>query len=283
MSTGGSDHMDMLMKRVRECASRGSVLLLEGDTDVSFFTGLLGDRCPEAISADGRINALAVAALVPAEALLDAAVLTIVDADFDRITMKGALADFQDAVHVVFTDAHDLETTIMTVEEVRRRVLTTVLRCTHLESVAVWTRALAYQAEVSLMRLLVHREDWGVGVEGVPPNVIDDDDGRPNRGKLVTELFPRFQRRSVDIQPGELMVLLNELESVRANWPQLVNGHELCKSIAVYARQLIGRNTSQNELEMALRVSFQLTHLNTTDMAVRIRHWWEAKGLSPLF
>ena len=271
------------MKRVRECAARGSVLLLEGDTDVSFFTGLLGDQCPEAISADGRINALTVAALVPAEALLDATVLTIVDADFDRITMNGPLFDFQDAVHVVFTDAHDLETTIISVEEVRRRVLTTVLRCTHLQSVAVWTRALAYQVEVSLMRLLVHREGWGVGVEGVPPSVIDDDDGRPNRGKLVTELFPRFERRSVDIQPGELMVLLSELESVRANWPQLVNGHELCKSIAVYARQLIGRTTSQNEIEMALRVSFQLTHLNTTDMARQIRHWWETKSLPPLF
>src|SRR6266536_1651001 len=156
MPDSDANNVDTLMKRVREYAARGSVLLLEGDTDVSFFTGLLGDQCPEAISADGRLNALAVAALVPAETLLDATVLTIVDADFDRITRKGALFDFRDTIHVIFTDAHDLETTIISVEEIRRRVLTTVLRCSLLESVAVWTRALAYQIEVSLARLLIH-------------------------------------------------------------------------------------------------------------------------------
>jgi hypothetical protein len=99
----------------------------------------------------------------------------------------------------------------------------------------------------------------------------------------VAELFPRFEARAINIQPGELMVLLGELESARANWPQLVNGHELCKSVAVYARQLIGRTISYNELETALRVSFQLKHLYTTDMARQIRRWWETMGLSPFF
>jgi hypothetical protein len=74
------------------------------------------------------------------------------------------------------------------------------------------------------------------------------------------------------------MVLLNELDFVRADWPQLVNGHELCKSISLYARQLIGRNVSGNEIESALRVSCQLQHLDATEMAVGIRRWCEAKG-----
>jgi hypothetical protein len=283
MSDDGEKNFDALMKHVRESAARGSVLLLEGDTDVSFFTGLLGDQCPEAISADGRLNALAVAALVPAETLLDTAVLTIVDADFDRIMMSGALFDFRGAIHVVFTDAHDLEATLISVEEVRRRVLTTVLRCSLVESVAVWNRALAYQIEVSLVRLLIHKEGWGVSAEGVPPSAIDDDDGSPNRGRLVAKLFPRFESRAINIQPGELMVLLGELDRARTEWPQLVNGHELCRSIAVYARQMIGRNVPPNEIETALRVSFQLKHLNTTDMAFGIRRWWEMKGSPPFF
>jgi hypothetical protein len=272
--------MNALMKRVREGAARGSVLVLEGETDVAFFTGLLGDQCPEPISAEGRINALAVAALVPAEDILDARVLTIVDADFDRVMMNGALVTLREAIHVVFTDAHDLETTIISIEELRRRVLTTVLRCSLVQSIAVWTRALAYQIELSLVRLLVHREDWGVRVEGVNPMVIDDEDGRPNRGKLVAELLPRFHARTIRVQPGELMVLLNELDAARSDWPQLVNGHELCRSISVYARQLIGRNVSPDEIESALRVSCQLTHFGATEMARSIRRWCETKGLS---
>jgi hypothetical protein len=255
------------------------VLLLEGDTDVGFFTGLLGDQCPEAIAADGRLNALAVAACVPSEEILDANVLIVVDADFDRFTSKGAVLDFRDAIHVVFTDAHDLETTIISIEEVRRRVLTTLLRCTHIESISVWTRALAFQIELSLFRLLVHQEDWGVRVEGVDPTRIDDEDGSPNRGKLVAELFPRFRSRAIDIQQGELMVLLTQLDATRADWPQLVNGHELCKTIAVYARQLMGRNITGNEIEAALRVSCQLKHISATEMARCIRRWCDAKGV----
>jgi Protein of unknown function (DUF4435) len=283
MSSGDVGNVDALVKRVRESAARGSVLLLEGDTDVGFFTGLLGDQCPEAVSADGRLNALAVAALVPGEELLDAKVLTIVDADFDRVSMRGALLDFHDAIHVVFTDAHDLETTIISIEEVRRRVLTTVLRCSHLDSISVWSRALAYQIELSLVRLLVHQQDWGVRVEGIPPAVIDDEDGRPNRGKLVAELFPRFRAQAIDVQPGELMVLLRRLDAMRSEWPQLVNGHELCRSIAVYARQLVGRNVSGSAIEEALRVSCQIKHLKTMDMARCIRLWWETKGVPAFF
>ena len=283
MCDSDGSNVSTLIQRVREGAARGSVFVLEGDTDVSFFTGLLGDSCPEAIAADGRINALAVAALVPAEELLDSAVLTIVDSDFDRITESGELIRFRDAVHVIFTDAHDLETTIISVEEVRRRVLTTVLRCSHLESIAVWRRALAYEIEVSLVRLLVHQEGWGVRVEGVLPSAIDDDDGSPNRGRLVAELFPRFEAQGINIQPGEMMVVLGQLESVRADWPQLVNGHGLCKSISVYARQMIGRAVSPSEIETALRVSFQLKHLNTTNMAREIRRWCEMKRLTPFF
>jgi hypothetical protein len=283
MNTDTHDGISTLMERVRECAARGSVLVLEGDTDVSFFNGLLGDQCPATISAEGRINALAIAANVPTDTLLDSMVLTIVDSDFDRITMKGELFRFKDAIHVIFTDAHDLETTIISVEEVRRRVLTTVLRCTYLQSIDVWTRALAYQIEVSLVRLLIHQEDWGVSVEGVPPHAINDVAGRPNRGRLVSELFPRFESRSIDIEQGELMARLSELEDFRTDWPQLINGHELCKSIAVYSRQLIGRTVSYTEIESALRVSFQLKHLAAADMARQIRRWWEAKGISPFF
>ena len=50
--------------------------------------------------------------------------------------------------------------------------LTTVLRCSHLESIAVWRRALAYEIEISLVRLLVHQEGRGVRVEGVLPNAM---------------------------------------------------------------------------------------------------------------
>jgi Protein of unknown function (DUF4435) len=283
MSNSGTTSADTLMERLRESASRGSVLLLEGDSDVSFFTGLLGDKCPEAVPAEGRLNALAAAALIPSEALLNASVLTIVDSDFDRITNGGALSQFRDAIHVVFTDAHDLEMTIISVEEVRRRVLTTVLRCTILESVSVWNRALAYQVELSLFRLLIHRENWGVNVGGIEPNDIDDEDGRPNRGKLVAELFPRFESRRIGVQPGELMVLLRELEGISADWPQLVNGHELCKSICVYARQLLSRNVNPGAIEMALYLSFQLRHLSATEMARQVRRWCKANGLPALF
>ena len=201
----GTASTDLLLGRVRRLASAGVVLVLEGDTDGALFTGLLGDDGPALVSAgDGLLLWLLP---TPCLKTLD---LMLMSPSSSTLTSTGfcRLAVFGDQIQVVFTDAHDMETMIISAEAVRRCVLTTLLRCGLIESLDVWRQALEYQIELSLLRLVVHCENWAVNLEGIPPSKVYGPDGSVNRGPFVAEILPRLRSSGVDIGPGDLMQLV---------------------------------------------------------------------------
>jgi hypothetical protein len=274
-----SEHIADLVTKVEELAKGdAAILVLEGDTDASVLQATLG--AAEFFIAGGRNDALGVAKEIPGSPALAKSAVVVVDADFDRIT--GKVTEYHDQLHVIFTDAHDMEVMIISVEEVRRRVLTTVLRCSLVESIGIWTQALALEVEVALARLVSHLQGWNVRLGGLDRERVLGADGEVNRGRLAAEFTSRLRAGGVDIGPGELIQLMSSEEVAAAEWSQLVNGHDLCKSLTWFARRSIGASTSGREIESALRVAFQTSHLSTSRLADRIRTWCLATGRAAL-
>lgn len=273
-----SEHVKDHLAHVRALTSSGAtVVVVEGETDVSLLQGLIDDV--ELTALGGRGSVLALAGVVPNEAELQSVVL-VADADFDRIT--GRIRDYDGQLHLVFTDAHDVEVMIVSVDELRLRVLRTLFRCSVVDALRVWTPALEFASEMGLVRLVAHLEGWSVRLGNVNFDSVQNPDGTTNRGAIVAEIMPRLKAADIKAGPGEVMRLIENSERWRADWPQLVNGHELCTAISSSARRSLGRTVGGESIESHLRVAYQRSHLAETRLGAGIRAWCVVRGRAAL-
>ncbi|HJX64824.1 MAG TPA: DUF4435 domain-containing protein [Polyangia bacterium] len=256
----------------------GALLIVEGDTDQSFFEALVDTGLCLIVVAHGRDNAIGAMRRLTDRSFEGA--LAIVDADFDVLEDRSPpLRD------IFFTDGHDVE--MMTfaspaLEKVlgefgqRRRVQQFPnLRGTLLES----ARSLGYLLWLSV------RDCLGLRFEGLSyRQFVDERTLAVEETLLLKTVIDHSQAHHL----GERLPA--QLAAIKADAHDplhLCCGHHVVCILAVAFCKALGTH-SRNEItpgliERALRLSYEESYFGGTQLCKHLRNWEQQNSRFPIF
>jgi hypothetical protein len=256
-------------------AFKGTIVVVEGDTDARVFEKLLNKTLCQVVVARCKANALAAIESLEAEGFQG--VVAIVDADFMRLRGQQPTSG-----SVLLTDWHDLEIILIesgAFEAVLREYgsktkLSNLRKRNPLEPrKTVYGSARPFGA----LRLLSESENLALRFEGL-------DFGRPvDRGTLVVDtavlvmcVLSRSER-SVAEKPRILEQLAEICEDRDVDSRELCSGHDVVAILSIGLRKLLGSNDARrvrpDELERALRLAFDPSEFKRTRLYTDLQSW----------
>ncbi len=264
---------------------KGTIVVVEGDTDARVFERLLDRALSLVIPARSRANALHSVEALNAQGF--GGIVAIVDADFARLV--GAEGTAQ---NVFLTDWHDLE--VMLVEssafEVVVREYASGAKLARFGTDGTSkVRAMVYAATrpIGALRLLSALEELALNFEGFEPaKVVERDTMKVDTNSLVSRVLGRSGRSlSERVRIGERVAQI----SARADFDsrEMCCGHDLVAVFCVALRGPLGsmtrRAANAQEIERALRLAFDLSAFRTMELYRRLLGWEAANGPFHLF
>jgi hypothetical protein len=268
--TAASVATEIRMTRVHhDCA----FLLLEGADDGRFWAGRVRETCGLLI-AGGRSTLLDALAIIDARPI--AGVVAVADPDYD--SLQGTLPA---SANLVFTDAHDLETTLASIGALRRVVYefgdaAKISAFEQRKSDPVALALAKLTAEFGRFRWLNVRRAAPVSMEWLKPKAyLDIRDLSISRTRLARDAV------SAGLAPDPT-TLANELAALPAADPWLVaQGHDLLEVVTVALRRVLGSLPSTrgvNDVASALRLAADGQELANTNMVQGIQAWQTGQG-----
>jgi len=260
---------------VREAHPRELFVVVEGDTDRNLLASKVFRQHPKAqiLVAGNKINALRVERL-SRELISLAPVIFVVDADYDRHMGKSEQSDV-----VVYTDANDMECTILSIDDVLERtehelmprsVISQLLTDTGYRTLRdlVISRA----AHVGRYRLTNATRELGLSFKDLPYSVVFE----PPRFSWCDSVFRDWMRDKNAAQASRVDQLFAAVDETAWGGDDLnvCRGHDLLEVLSIIQKHFApahGYNCWESRLlESILRVAVDESRLRATRMVQRL-------------
>jgi hypothetical protein len=257
---------------------RGSILVLEGDTDARVFKRFIEKSACKIVPAHGKNNALKILEILGSGSF--PGLLIIVDADFGRAEGKTIESE-----NLFLTDTHDLETLILKNSDCLERHLDEFADQSILDSskVPVLKWLLECASPVGYVRWICHkngRGDFSFKKLRFEPFVV----GYPMEPN-IEEMFAAIKGQCFSGESDEevdLEFLKSELKKLMSEtydqW-QICNGHDMMKVLAIGFQKSFGKRKSKKFnweiIESILRTTYEYSHFQRTNLYRDILKWQE--------
>ncbi len=259
----------------------GPFIIVEGDDDYSVYKGLLSHNCCQLVPGYGKHKALAAQQVLDADSFVDA--VTIVDADFDRLTGTSPPSP-----NVILTDGHDLECLICNspafdrvLEEFasREKVATFVTRI----AMSTRQRLVESAAKIGWLLWASLENDWSLEFQELKYSKFVDAATLTTKPlDLVTTVRNQSQRH--DLAETLLIQEIDVRESRTSDIWQAARGHDIVGILSLGLTSSIG-NWNSNEvsvetIERSLRLAFRPTEFAVTELWKSLLEWCSRAGFS---
>ncbi len=258
--------------RMMRTAFRGSILILEGDTDARFFERFTEESLCRVLPAHGKEKAVEAISLLLQDGFSGA--LAVVDADFQRILNQDCPSG------VCLTDHHDLE--ILLVESKALEAVVSEygskekLAKRFRSNAANSIRSILYRCAkpIGLLRLCALKEKVSLKFEGLKFQLF------VNRDTLkldVDKLLPRLLSNSRFPVSKEWCEKAMASCTQGQDSRQLCCGHDVVEILSIGLRHAIGSLADKRALPQnvasVLRLAFDSSDLERTELYACIREW----------
>jgi hypothetical protein len=257
------------VRMTRSLRKHCAILIVEGPSDSRFWKPLVSQRC-EIIIAGGKGNLINAVRLLSQDSW--EGIVGVADADLDRIRATSKESD-----NLIYTDCHDLETTLLG----RTSVLVEIL---HQYASAHQVRSFEDSEDATVREALLERSlafgrlRWHA-LEQNPP--LDMHWLKPSRYLTKRwsidwhELLKDAVESGLSRNPRQLEADLDELPQVDP-W-DVVQGHDMLKLLYEGLRHRLGRGQSRplglGDLDRALRSWVEQPELDELEMMEKLRAW----------
>jgi len=256
--------------RLERKVHKASFLLLEGDTDIKRFNRFISEVECSIVNCYGRRKAIAATKILYDEGFLG--VLSVIDADFDRITGK-----LEQHEGLIYSEAHDLDLDWARPEVVARYLeVGEKTKCAlHGPPEEVIAKILAGLKPVSVARLLNHLKYITYKLSDVDVSVCFanfsvDIDG------YVASIFRDRPQVSAGTK-GTLKLQITRATAKEYDLYQLTNGHDFHCALGACLRDDLGSrrdvHTWGNEVETHLRLALDESEFRRLSVYQAISKW----------
>lgn len=252
----------------------GSIMIIEGSTDMRLYKRFVDDSKCRLIPANGKENAIKVVEILERSDF--EGILTIVDADFWRLDG----VDFEQR-NVLVTDTHDLETMLIA-SEALDRLLEEFAAPFKLQKMKTPVRELLLEAAmpIGLFRWLsssskdklslrfkdIHFDSF---MEKIPLSI--------NIKQLIREVKENSNEYSLNEKTTRRKII-SLLKEEHDPW-QACSGHDIVEILAFGLREVFGnsdsRHVNEGIIDRSLRLAYDITMFRETELYLSIQEWEE--------
>jgi hypothetical protein len=264
------------MKRSLFC---GVFLVVEGMDDKHTFDNLIDHDTCELVIADGKENALILTRILNGGG--DRGLLTVVDADFDRL-----LQSAPPETNILLTDSHDLECMILASPALDH----VLLEFGNEERIGAFERStgglvrtLLFRKAVPLgcLRMISVRDDLNFDFDGIGfSKFVSNLSLECDISEMVRTVVNKSQAHSVSL--GEVGTLVEEELRRGHAASQIVCGHDVIELLAIGLRSIFARRAvhevSADVLHRSLRLAYRMEDFLETVLSDHIHIWERANA-----
>jgi len=264
--------------RMRRTSYKGTILVVEGDTDVRVYKGFTDENSCMIVPAHGKDNAVGALKILEYECFQG--ILVIVDADFWR------LEGFKpNSMNLLLTDTHDLETMILSTPAAMEKVLAEFGSTDKLKQLPgpainmVTDNALI----IGYFRWIASpsKDNLRLTFKDLPfENFVDV--GKAKLHIDIDKLIDAVKKNSDGIKFAE-KALKRKMELLKTGnhdpW-QVCCGHDMVQILAIGFRLVFGKKKAETFtaelLEGTLRLTYEYTYFCLTALYRSIKNWEKA-------
>lgn len=260
--------------RMMRTQYKGSIMIIEGSTDMRLYKRFVDDRKCRLIPANGKENAIKVVEIL--ERYGFEGILTIVDADFWRLDGF----DFEER-NVLVTDTHDLETMIIA-SDALERLLEEFAAPFKLQKIRTPVREMLLEAAmpIGLFRWLSSssRDKLSLRFKDMEfDNFMEKMPLSVNIRHMIREVKENSREYSLNEKKlkKKIITLLKEEHDP---W-QACSGHDVVEILAYGLREVFGNSDSryvtEGIIDRSLRLAYDITMFRETELYHSIQEWEE--------
>lgn len=259
--------------RMTRSLHRGTILVLEGDTDSRVFDRFIEKNDCMIIPAHNKDNAIDALTILENDGF--SGVLAIVDADFRHI--EGMEPD---SANLLLTDTHDIETMILSQSEVLERILSEFGLKNVINRLQNPVRFMLCKSSlpVGLLRWLSSpsRDNLSIRFRELTfENFVDQN----KLGINIDQLLEEAELKSKDLLINKKLIKA-KIKSLKKEdhdpW-EVCSGHDMIKILAIGLRFIFGNRKSRTItaeiLEGILRLTYEYADFCLTKLYASIREW----------
>ncbi len=265
------DKLNELRLDITHPKSKGKVFVcLEGESDVKLFRKFFNlEQCKVESIPGGKFKLEeCVICLISFHNLI----IGIRDADFLHLENKTSIHP-----NIFFTDFHDMEMVMVSVEEVFSSILFEFTNLRQDEHQLIREHILKSISFIGYLKWLNEIEKLEINFDGIDfDKLIDIQSFEIDKNKLINMALnqsPNAKERDISI----LLTKINSLINVSHNLYQLCNGHDFMKILSIYINRKASRKIKYENLESQFRTAYTFHHYrnnsklwqDTTDWATK--------------
>jgi hypothetical protein len=250
----------------------GAIVIAEGDTDVRVYKRLFSKTGCRFVPSNGKPNAITATLILDGDHFLG--LLTIVDADFDRLESIDPPSP-----NILCSDAHDLETMILRSSSLSK-VLSEMLSVPKARTMPAPVLDLAFQAALPLgyFRWLSssYKENFGLKFNGI---VLDRFIAMPSFVTDIDSMIKEVARNtgSCSLDVARAKANLHILAAGGHDKWEVCSGHDLVEVIFLALKHHWGnhraRTITADVLGAMLRLAYDKTDFRSSNLYRQIRDW----------
>ncbi|MDX2214075.1 MAG: DUF4435 domain-containing protein [Oculatellaceae cyanobacterium bins.114] len=260
--------------RLRRSLYKGTFLLVEGNSDKTFYGRFVDPLACELVSVSGKPSSKlrVIAVLRILENSSFQGILAIVDSDFDRLT-----GSQDDIPNLLYTDTHDLETMLIN-SPAFDKVMSEFGSEEKIINFSRDIRLLILEMGISIGYLLwiSQLDSLNLTFEGITfSKFVDEQTFQMDELKLIREVKNKSQ--AFTLKDEDLQQRLTHQKSNNHDPWQVCCGHHLVEILSLGLRKAFGSNKAAdvepNSLERNLRLAYEAVYFHETQLCLSIRNW----------
>lgn len=249
------------------------ITVVEGDTDIRLFRGLLAHEKIEIESVDGKKNLVKLMEDLIKE--YPEKILAICDADFDHLCGK---SKEREQLSIYVTDEHDAEIMLLKSPSLHSLINEYGSEDNHnLLATGLFDNIFSAAYNIGLIRWLNEEEKLNLKFKGLNFNKFISADKlnvNVDLDSLLSEVFSRSEKVKTGTTKEIIYSKIEEYKNNSACKFQVCSGHDLTNIIAIIFRQKwasIDTNIDNKKVESSLRLGYQKEFFKNTDVFKNIQ------------
>jgi len=258
----------------------GSILVVEGPTDKTFYQAVIDKAHCKVVIAHGKSNAIEAISILQ-DSGTDG-VIAIIDSDFNRVGVQQPPS----SQNIFLTDLHDVEC-MMIVSPAFAKVLSEFARA---DRVGVFSKRVGCDVSVSLARnaMTIGYLRWASAQKGWPfrfedlrfSKFVDLDNLTIDHARLIREIKDHSQQHGINA--AVILDTLKNLQDEHHDPLQVSCGHDILELLSLGLRRVfVARKESEVKrevLERSLRLAYEASFFKQTKLYIGIRTWEAANS-----
>lgn len=264
--------------RMRRTSYKGTILVVEVDTDARVYKGFTDENSCMIVPAHGKDNAVGALKILEYECFQG--ILVIVDADFWRL--EGVKPN---SMNLLLTDTHDLETMILSTPAVMEKILAEFGSTDKLKQLPgpVINMVIDNALIIGYFRWIASpsKDMLMLTFKGLPfDNLVEVDKARLHIDidKLIDAV--RNNSGGIKLDKNSLKRKIESLKKQNHDPWQVCSGHDMVQILTVGFRFLFGKKKAKTltaeVLEETLRLTYEYSNFCLTALYRSIKNWEKA-------